>query len=167
MAWLLDADVFISARKRHYGFTFCPAFWDWLVRENEARNVFSIERVRTELLKQTDELSEWTRERNDGFFLSPDVATTSSFSVVNNWLTSQRNATRYNDAALSVFSSAADYFLVAQAHARQFTVVTHEVSNDKKSEIKIPEVCEGLDINCVDPFEMLRTEKPSFVLEPV
>ena len=167
MAYLLDADVFISARKRHYGFSFCPAFWDWLVRENEARNVFSIERVRTELLEQTDELSEWTRERNDGFFLSPDVATTPSFGVVNNWVNRQVNAKRYIDAAKSGFFGAADYYLVAQAYAGQFTVVTHEVCNDKKSEIKIPEVCQGLDINCVDPFEMLRREKPSFVLKPI
>ena len=52
MAWLLDANVFIQAKNLQYGFDFCPAFWDWLTRENEARNVFSIERVRTELLQQ-------------------------------------------------------------------------------------------------------------------
>ena len=165
MAYLLDANVFISARKRHYGFSFCPAFWDWLVRENEARNVFSIERVRAELLEQTDELSEWSRGRNDGFFLSPDVATTSSFSVVNNWTTRQRDAMRYEEAALSEFYSVADYYLVAQAHAGQYTIVTHEVSNDSKSEIKIPEVCQGLDIMCLDPFEMLRRERALFVLD--
>lgn len=30
MAYLLDSDVFIQARNLHYGFDFCPAFWDWL-----------------------------------------------------------------------------------------------------------------------------------------
>lgn len=30
MAYLLDANVFIEAKRRHYGFDFCPAFWDWL-----------------------------------------------------------------------------------------------------------------------------------------
>ena len=30
MAYLLDANVFIQARKMHYGLDFCPAFWDWL-----------------------------------------------------------------------------------------------------------------------------------------
>ncbi len=30
MAYLLDSDVFIRAKRDHYGFDFCPAFWDWL-----------------------------------------------------------------------------------------------------------------------------------------
>ena len=28
MAYLLDANVFISAKNLHYGLDFCPAFWD-------------------------------------------------------------------------------------------------------------------------------------------
>jgi hypothetical protein len=27
--YLLDTNVFIQARNLHYGFDFCPAFWDW------------------------------------------------------------------------------------------------------------------------------------------
>lgn len=34
MAYLLDADVFIRAKNLHYGFDFCPAFWESLVTEN-------------------------------------------------------------------------------------------------------------------------------------
>lgn len=34
--YLLDANVFIQAKNLHYGFDFCPAFWDWLVVQNEA-----------------------------------------------------------------------------------------------------------------------------------
>ena len=32
MAYLLDANVFIEAKKRWYGFDFCPSFWEWLGR---------------------------------------------------------------------------------------------------------------------------------------
>jgi Domain of unknown function (DUF4411) len=28
MPYLLDANAFIAARNPHYGFDFCPAFWD-------------------------------------------------------------------------------------------------------------------------------------------
>ena len=35
MAYLLDADVFIRAKNLHYGFDFCPAFWDWPRRRTE------------------------------------------------------------------------------------------------------------------------------------
>lgn len=30
MPYLLDANVFIQAKRLHYGMDFCPAFWDWL-----------------------------------------------------------------------------------------------------------------------------------------
>jgi hypothetical protein len=36
---------------------FCPAFWDWLVAQNEAGRVFSIEKVGDELAAGGDELS--------------------------------------------------------------------------------------------------------------
>ena len=32
--YLLDANVFIQAKNLHYGFDFCPAFWDWLIQQN-------------------------------------------------------------------------------------------------------------------------------------
>jgi hypothetical protein len=34
MAYLLDANVFISAKNLHYGLDFCPAFWDWIIASN-------------------------------------------------------------------------------------------------------------------------------------
>lgn len=34
--YLLDANIFIQAKNLHYGFDFCPAFWDWGVVQNEA-----------------------------------------------------------------------------------------------------------------------------------
>ena len=58
MAYLLDANVFIQAKNLHYGFDFCPAFWDWLIRQNQAGEVFSIEKVGSELLAGDDELAE-------------------------------------------------------------------------------------------------------------
>ncbi len=45
MAYLLDANVFIEAKRRHYSFDFCPAFWDWLVEGNAAGKTCSVERV--------------------------------------------------------------------------------------------------------------------------
>jgi hypothetical protein len=50
MPYLLVANVFIQAKRLHYGMDFCPAFWDWLIAKNAANEVFSIERVGDELL---------------------------------------------------------------------------------------------------------------------
>jgi Domain of unknown function (DUF4411) len=50
VAYLLDANVFIQAKNLHYGFDFCPAFWDWVEAANRSQSVFSIEKVGDELL---------------------------------------------------------------------------------------------------------------------
>ena len=71
MAYLLDADVFIGAKNFHYGFDFCPAFWDWLIFRQRAGVVFSVEKVGDELLAVEGRLSDWVRERGSSFFRSP------------------------------------------------------------------------------------------------
>lgn len=49
MAFLLDANVMIAAKNLHYGFDFCPGFWDWLVTSNASGKTFSIEKVGDEI----------------------------------------------------------------------------------------------------------------------
>lgn len=72
----------------------------------------------------------------------------------------------YVAAAVSTFLQAADYYLVAQAHAAGHIVVTHEVLADSTRKIKIPNACNALGVPCIDPFEMLRREGARFVLAP-
>jgi len=51
MPYLLDSNVFIQAKNLHYGFDFCPAFWDWIDRGHTAGVVYSIDSVRAERAK--------------------------------------------------------------------------------------------------------------------
>ena|SRR2546428_28212 len=74
MPYLLDANVFIQAKNLHYGMDFCPAFWDWLIEGNAAKQVFSIEKVGDEILAIADELAVWADDRGSDFFLKPDAA---------------------------------------------------------------------------------------------
>ena len=162
MAYLLDADVFIRAKNLHYGLDFCPAFWDWLVAENDAERLFSIEKVGDEVQAVADELSIWAAARDDDFFLQPDAAVFPALAAVSAWAGGQR----YEPAAVSTFLQVADYCLVAQALAGRHTVVTHEVPSASTRKIKIPDACIGLKIKCMTPFEMLRRERARFVLGP-
>ncbi len=162
MAYLLDADVFIQAKNLHYGFDFCPAFWDWLISQNLAGEVFSIEKVGSELLAGDDELAEWTRARTNGFFLPLDAAMSPALEQVSTWILGQD----YEQRAISTFFQAADYYLVAQGYAGTHTVVTHEKPSASVRKIRIPNVCIGLDIKCVTPYEMLRNRRARFVLGP-
>lgn len=160
MAYLLDADVFIRAKNLHYGFDFCPAFWDWLTENNAAGKVFSVEKVGDEVQALADELAQWADERGGGFFLRPDSSVFPALAAVSGWATSQS----YEPSAVSTFLQVADYYLIAHAHSGGHTVVTHEVPSASTRKIKIPDACIGMGLKCVTPFEMLRHERARFVL---
>ncbi|MCY3718321.1 MAG: DUF4411 family protein [Anaerolineaceae bacterium] len=166
MTYLLDANVFIHAQNAHYGFDFCPAFWDWLVRENAARLLYSVDQVKRELMheEKDDLLRQWAKERGRGFFLPPDPTTTASFPVVSKWVREQRLAERYTSAAEDRFVGTADYYLVAHAYTDKHTIVSHEGPSNSPNVIKIPDVCDALNLDCISPYEMLRSAKARFVL---
>ena len=105
MAYLLDANVFIQAKNLHYGLDFCPAFWEWLITNNAAGLVFSIEKVGDEIEAGSDELSTWAAQRGHGFFLKPDASMLAALGRVSNWATSRR----YEPAATSMFLQDPDY----------------------------------------------------------
>lgn len=99
MAYLLDANVFIAAKNLHYGLDFCPAFWDWLV-ENQAEGiVFSVEKVRDEVLAVADDLANWIDQRDPSFFLAVDATSFPSLAAVSEWATGNR----YDQAAVTTF----------------------------------------------------------------
>jgi hypothetical protein len=162
MAYLLDANVFIQAKNLHYGLEFCPAFWDWLVVKQSQGVVFSIEKVGDELQGIADELSEWAASLNEGFFLAPDESTLPALREVSRWATSRN----YEASAVSTFLQVADYYLVAQAKAGGFTVVTHEIPSASTRKIKIPDACLGVNVKFMTPYDMLRRERARFILGP-
>ena len=34
--YLIDSNIFIQGMKHHYSFEFSPAFWNWLIAQNNA-----------------------------------------------------------------------------------------------------------------------------------
>jgi hypothetical protein len=160
MAYLLDANAFIEAKKRWYGFDFCPAYWDWLDAAHTAGTVFSIERVADEILAGDDELSEWADGRSHSFFLRPDGPVLASLSRLSAWVT----AGAYDQSAVATFLEVADSYLVAHAHAYGHTVVTHEKVANSRRTVKIPNACAEMNVKYMTPFEMLRVERARFVL---
>lgn len=162
MAYLLDANVFIQGKNLHYGFDFCPGFWDWLVAKNTSHDVFSIERVADELSATEDDLAAWADARGAAFFLRPDANVVPSLQAVSTWA----NSGSYEPAAVTTFLQVADYYLVAHAHAQQHTVVTHEVVAHSTKKIKIPNACIAMNVKCMTPYEMLRVEQARLVLAP-
>lgn len=162
MIYMLDANVFIQAKNLHYGFDFCPAFWDWLILNNSEGNVYSIEKVSDELVVGGDTLSVWALNEGSNLFLEPDEQILPALGLVSNWVTNQN----YEATAINTFLQIADYYLIAHALAHNYTVVTHEIPASTTKKIKIPNVCIGLNIRCMTPYEMLRRERAKFILGP-
>lgn len=162
MAYLLDSDVFIQAKNLHYGFDFCPAFWSWLDAENASGRVFSIEKVQEELSVGSDELATWAEDRGPEFFLPPTPSLLGVFPRVATWAT----GAGFEPAAVNTFLSVADAWLVADALARGWVVVTHEKPAETPRRVKLPNACVALGVKVMTPFAMLRVEHARFVLGP-
>ena len=159
---LLDANIFIGSHQRHYGMDFCPGFWEWLVQANLAGRVFSIGRVREELLKQEDCLGEWAKIRGPEFFLDYDEMATSRLSEVAAWPASQP---RFKQSAIQTFLGCADLYIIAYARSHNCIVVTHETSApESKKGVKIPDVCIAFGVKYMTLWELLRSEGAKFVV---
>ena len=161
MAYLIDSNVLIEAKNRHYGFDFCPAFWTWLVDGNRRGRVFSIERVKQELVKRDDDLANWALALGERFFLRPTRKVPDILKTIGEWADGQG----FEAPVIEKFMQGADCYLVAQALAGKFEVVTHEIYSPGKKRIKIPNACEAVGVGYLTSFEMLRREGARFVLD--
>jgi len=71
----------------------------------------------------------------------------------------------YEPAAVAGFLAGADYYLVSHAHALEYTVVTHEKAANTAKKIKIPNACDGMNVECIGPFDLLKRSGLKLVLE--
>ena len=160
MSYLLDANVFMSAKNLHYGLDFCPAFWEWLAHKSHTGAVFSIDKVADEIQAGQDELSDWARNHSQTLFKRTPPQLAPQFTDVSTWVVGQQ----YTPAAINTFLQAADFYLLAHALAGEHVVVTHEVHANSPGRIKIPNACVGLGVQFMTPYKMLRIEQARFVL---
>lgn len=160
MSYLLDANVFMSANRQHYGMDFCPAFWEWLAHAGHVGRVFSIDKVADEILAGDDQLAEWAKTQGQHLFRRTPPTLGPQFAAVSQWATGQH----YSPAAITTFLQVADYYLVVHALAGDYTLITHEVSRNSRNTIKIPDACIGVGVRFMTPYQMLRIEKARFVL---
>ncbi len=161
--YLLDANAFIEAKNRYYGFDICPGFWSSLVSQHEGQRVFSIDRIQNELMVQDDEVKDWVKNQAPETFFqkTEDQDVINTFGDMVKWVYSQ---SQFTPAARSEFSSVADGWVIAYAKVNDLIVVTHEqYAPDVQRKVPIPNVCVEFDVNYVNTFEMLRDLGERFV----
>ncbi len=153
--YVLDSNVFVEAFQRYYAFDLVPRFWDCLLEQNEAGHLYSIDRVKTELDKGKDALTDWATDIFcDAFESTDDPDTIKVYADIMSWAYAER---QYTDAARAKLASCADGWLVAYASVYDLTVVTHEeYAPEAKANIKIPNICKAFSVDYANTFEMLR-----------
>lgn len=153
--FLLDTNVFITAKNAYYGTDFAPGFWEWIAEDYSANDLRSIAAIRDELLVQEDTLTAWARRMPEDFWLDEEDADVPSLRTIAAW--TMTGDPRFAQQARTDFLATADYRLVAQAHAGGHVIVTHEVPQPEgKKRVKIPDACAAFSIGQREPFGLFR-----------
>ena len=72
--YLIDSDVLIDAKNRHYGFDIVPGFWEWLENAHLAGSVFVVQKVADEVQQGGDELASWMKRQPGSFKIQADAS---------------------------------------------------------------------------------------------
>lgn len=72
--YVLDANVFIEASRRYYAFDLAPGFWSSLIHHANSGRIKSIDRIKQELERGKDDLTEWINHNFHEAFASTNDA---------------------------------------------------------------------------------------------
>ena len=162
MIYLLDTNTFIEAKNRYYRMTVCPGFWDWFDQDSIRGKVSSIRMVADELQKQDDDLSKWSKSRQNFFSESNNQEIQQVYAEIAHHVIKHPH---YTELYKSRFLNAADPWLIATAKTLGSIVVTQEVAVPKESKkVKIPNICNEFDVDYCNTFELLETFGVKFTL---
>ena len=116
----------------------------------------SIQAVKDEITAGDDALVEWAKRMPDAFWLSDTAESIGAMRDAVTWATAPDRL--FTQAAVDEFMDSADLRLVAQAAAIGAAVVTRETSDPNcKRRVKLPDACDALGVQCVQPFEAYRS----------
>ncbi|MDQ3094947.1 MAG: DUF4411 family protein [Actinomycetota bacterium] len=152
---LLDANVFIEAKNRYYGFDLVPAFWTWLEEQAEAGEVASTDMIYDELKDGGDDLAAWVKHRRESIFHVPSSSQTvaNAVGLLGTWVQSEN----YKPHVLADFMDGADPFLVGAALETGSVLVTQEIpALASRKRVKLPDACRHLGVQYENTFEMMR-----------
>ncbi|WP_181309266.1 DUF4411 family protein [Paraburkholderia sp. BL18I3N2] len=159
MRYLLDSDVLITAKNLHYNPKFCTNFWMWIAHAFQQGIVYSIDKVRDELLngKEDDPLRTWASQPAlNGFFLD-SLASTPKWQQLAGWAVERQPP--FQAAALDKFLDvkSADAWLIAfAANNPGFVIITNEQSApESRRSIKLPDAAAAVGAATMSLFDVL------------
>ena len=155
MEYLFDTNIFIESKK-NLPMDVWPTFWTKMVILINSGTIHSIDKVKDEIDKGGDELTDWIHDNAPrGFFLNQDVAVMTKLAETISW--AKNSPVNFSQAAISGYVDVADSYLVATAAAKDMTLVTYEKSNPyRRSRVMIPDACNAIGAICCDLNTALR-----------
>ena len=165
-SYLLDANFFIQAKKSFSPIDVFPCYWSKLKALADEGVVFSIDKVKQEIDRGNDSLTEWCNSNlPSSFFRS--TATTECLLEYQNIIQWANSNDQFSDNAKNVFSKSdeADAFLIAytKANAPFCKLVTYEKSSPQsRNNIKIPDACNENNTLYIEPLDMFREIRETF-----
>lgn len=151
--YVLDSNTFIDAKNRYYGFDIAPSFWNKLI-ENSPGNILTIKPIESEIMAGHDELSSWFKDNYTIHTYAVDATEVQqAFAKISEHVTQN---IQYKDSEKAHFLSKADPWIIAYAYVNNCVVVTHEILAPGSKKVKIPDVCQFLNVQYINVFEMLR-----------
>lgn len=155
MEYLFDTNIFVESKK-NLPMDVWPTFWTKMAELISSGTVHSIDKVKEEIDKGGDELTDWIHNNAPrGFFLTQDVAVMAKLAETITW--AQNCTVRFSQSAIFDYTNVADSYLVAIAAARNMVLVTYEKSNpQRRNRVMIPDACNAIGVRSCDLNTALR-----------
>lgn len=151
--YCLDTSALLDGWTRYYPPDVFPGIWRRIDDLVDDSRLIAPEEVRVELARKDDDVYAWAGERDDLFVPVDEPIQIELVGILESFprlVNTQRNR------------SMADPWVVALARVRKTTVLTGEVRSGKLERPRIPDVCDQLDIPCLNFLELLRREEWTF-----
>lgn len=155
MEYIFDTNIFVESKK-NLPMDIWSTFWTKMVALINSGNIHSIDKVKEEIDKGGDELTDWIHKNAPrGFFLEQDESVMTKMKETIAW--AQNNPVHFTPPAISNYADVADSYLVATAAAKNMVLVTYEKSNpQRRNRIMIPDACNALGVRCCDLNDVFR-----------
>lgn len=163
--YVIDSNFFIEAHRANYPLDIAFSFWNKVKELAAAGTIISIDKVKAELYDKNDDLEAWCKFNLPVNFFKSTIEVMNEYGQVSNWAISMKY--HYLPKALNEFLDAdeADAFIVAYSLSDKVNrvIVTQEISEpQRKSSIKIPDVCHHFDVRYLKTMEMMRELQETF-----
>jgi hypothetical protein len=159
--FIIDTNFFIQSHRITYPLDVASSFWEKVKKLFDDGKILSIDKVRDEIFNNDDELKKWIEANlsNECFKPTDTQEVLTKYAAIVNWTNSKNKHYVLNAINDFLKFEKADAWLIAYALAinENCKIVTQEKSEpNRKSKIKIPDVCNDFNIQPKNIIEMFR-----------